>query len=982
MGGVRFRIAAVLLLTAAVAIAARPLLSLERTTAYRDAGHYYAPLYRWQSESIAQGDGILWDRHDDGGRSLAADPTAATFYPPAWLLRIGPGPWGLRWNGYLVGHLLLAACGAAWGARRLGIGRHGAIVAGVVYGSAGAVVSQVDNVVFLVGAAWLPIALGAGWRAVIDRGPGRGAAEGNGSALPPTLRNRRDAVRDQVRDSAIAGGAIGLMMLGGDPQGAVHALLGLGLAALLIERRRAANEIARQGERFTPLGLLASLLATLARRLPSVGRVAVIGAMAAAVAAVQWVPSLDAAGRIDRAVRRESRSLYEAARDLADSDDPRSPRQRLGSVAAGLFAPPTGGTHHEFASQFSLAPWQLADLIWPGWSGSGYPEYRRWTDAIPAADRPWFPSIHLGLVALLLALSAWSLRRDADAARRWVSALLLAATLLAFGWYGLGWIAQELFRAVPVSERFGETLPDGPVGGVWWFVKNLVPGYANFRYPAKAFVVATLGLAWLAGCGTERAIERGPLRLGRLAAAVAILSAVALVVAWSLEGRFREAAERLPAELIFGPFDVDGAWRQLLRALFHGLIVAALVWGAALVLQGRRRRHPETPIAQGHAVSVPSVLAIALATIVETSLAHRDLIITAPLDRWEQPSGIARTLHETLAEGRDDGEIPRGYRAWMEGWAPSRWREESDRRRLEEVIAWDRASAFPKHQHADRWQLIESPGSGQDAVLWMTLHVARERGRVRQDGWSEPEKRLLDGWSVEYLIVPSWDVAGWREVDPTLRPVGSDAANSAEEVAVLLNEQAAARLRIVEQAAARPLPDVTRLDDLWRAIDRILADPQTGPEAWNERVVLDLTADELASLRRLHGSSGAANDATSLRSGPPHLLDAWWSQQRVDVAVDVPRDAWLVVAESWGAGWQAEARTAAGIWETRPVVRADLVLRAVPLCAGDDRVRLRYFPVGGPWPAIISILAALAVLTLATFYRSEFPGASSSSALP
>lgn len=968
MGGVRFRIAAVLLLTAAVAIAARPLLSLERTTAYRDAGHYYAPLYRWQADSIALGDGILWDRHDDGGRSLAADPTAATFYPPAWLLRIGPGPWGLRWNGYLVGHLLLAAFGAAWGARRLGIGREGAIVAGVVYGSAGAVVSQVDNVVFLVGAAWLPIALGAGWRAVVDRAS--------------------DTARALSRDSAIAGGAIGLMMLGGDPQGAVHALLGLGLAALLSERRRTGNDTARPTERFTPLGLLASLFAAIARCLPSVGRVAVIGAIAAAVAAVQWVPSLDAAGRIDRAVRRESRSLYEAARDLTDADDPRSPRQRLDSVASGLFAPPTAGTHHEFASQFSLAPWQLADLFWPGWSGSGYPEYRRWTDAIPAADRPWFPSIHLGLVALLLALSAWSLRRDVEtaqrcgSARRWISALLLAATLLAFGWYGLGWIAQELSRALPTSERFAGSLPDGPVGGVWWFVTNLVPGYASFRYPAKAFVVATLGFAWLAGCGTERVIERGPSRLGRLAAAAAILSGVALVVAWSLEGRFRESAERLPAELIFGPLDVDGAWRQLLRAVSQGLIVAAIAWGAAIVAQGRRRRHPETPIGRRRAGALSIALTIGLVTIVETSLAHRQLIVTAPLERWETPSGVAETLRESLAEGRDDGEIPRGYRARMEGWAPSHWSRTSDRRRLDDVIAWDRASAFPKHQHADRLQLIESPGSGQDAVLWMTMHVARERGRVRTDGWSEPEKQLLDGWSVEYLIVPSWDVAGWREVDPTLRLVDSPKANAPEEVAVLLNERAAPRLRIVEQAAARPLPDVARLDDLWRAIDRILADPQTGPEAWDERAVLDLTAGQLASLRRRYGSSAASNEPTSLRPGPPHLLDAWWSQQRVDVAVDVPRDAWLVMAESWGAGWQAEARTAAGTWESRPVVRADLVLRAVPLRAGDDRVRLRYEPVGGPWPAIVSILAALAVMTLSTFYRTELPSASSLSVSP
>ena len=76
------------LVLVATIVSGAALCSLDRLPAYRDAGHYYEPLFRWQSMVLASGDGVLWDPHENLGRALDADPTAATFYPPALAVRL------------------------------------------------------------------------------------------------------------------------------------------------------------------------------------------------------------------------------------------------------------------------------------------------------------------------------------------------------------------------------------------------------------------------------------------------------------------------------------------------------------------------------------------------------------------------------------------------------------------------------------------------------------------------------------------------------------------------------------------------------------------------------------------------------------------------------------------------------------------------------------------------------------------------------
>src|ERR1700733_3299504 len=53
--------------------------------------------------------------------------------------------------------------------------------------------------------------------------------------------------------------------------------------------------------------------------------------------------------------------------------------------------------------------------------------------------------------------------------------------------------------------RLDGYLRDGD-GSVYWCLTNVLPGFRQFRFPAKLFTFTTLGLAVLAGVGWDRVV--------------------------------------------------------------------------------------------------------------------------------------------------------------------------------------------------------------------------------------------------------------------------------------------------------------------------------------------------------------------------------------------------------------------------------------------------------------------------------------------
>ena len=245
---------------------------------------------------------------------------------------------------------------------------------------------------------------------------------------------------------------------------------------------------------------------------------------------------------------------------------------------------PPAHEHYGQAYSFSVAPWRLAELLWPHVSGRTFPRNQRWLSAAGAEDRIWAPSLYLGILPLLLALGTWRLRNVAPHVK-WFSWILLLAVASSFGSYGMGLFVQfvqQVFIAEPSSLGIGQ-----PVGGLYWFMVVVLPGYAHFRYPAKWMVIATLALAVLAGFGLDQMLTVHRQRFAKWLRIVGTTSlAAAIVVGLTRPWWATWFADAEPDEL-FGPFNTSGAWFDTWTACGH----TALVCGGAWLLISRKRIH-------------------------------------------------------------------------------------------------------------------------------------------------------------------------------------------------------------------------------------------------------------------------------------------------------------------------------------------------------------------------------------------------------
>lgn len=82
--------------------------------------------------------------------------------------------------------------------------------------------------------------------------------------------------------------------------------------------------------------------------------------------------------------------------------------------------------------------------------------------------------------------------------------------------------------------------------------------------------------------------------------------------------------------------------------------------------------------------------------------------------------------------------------------------------------------------------------------------------------------------------------------------------------------------------------------------------------------------------------------------------------EALTVRCEAERDGWLIVTDAFATGWRA---TVDG--RPRPVVRANGILRAIPVHAGSSTTRLTYDPPGlrvGRWISAASLLACAAAL--------------------
>ena len=234
-----------------------------------------------------------------------------------------------------------------------------------------------------------------------------------------------------------------------------------------------------------------------------------------------------------------------------------------------------GGVGMDYATGWSLAPYELPSLVVPGWAGFGGETY--W-GGMPFTD---YPNAYLGMVAFLLVLPAVvSPPREGGAAPR-IFALLLG--LLA------------------ILVCFGKNFP------LYGFLYEHLPLFNKFRVPVMAVILlqlaAVLGTAWgasaaldpPAGKGGRDAIDR--VILGA-AAVLGVAALVALAGRDAMQGAYVSFATarhaNFPAEMAELAF--RGFASDLARVSVLGLLALGTLWfcrrgkipagGAWLVLLG------------------------------------------------------------------------------------------------------------------------------------------------------------------------------------------------------------------------------------------------------------------------------------------------------------------------------------------------------------------------------------------------------------
>ncbi|HVT61037.1 MAG TPA: hypothetical protein VHR45_21925 [Thermoanaerobaculia bacterium] len=539
-----------------------PLLSPDRALANRDIFLFHLPL-RTTLRRLAAGGLPVWNPWLNGGQPLLSNPSYAAWYPPTWLGLVLPPAYAL--DLLVVLHAALAFGGAWMLARRLGAGRGAAALAAVGFSGSGPLLSLVSVFTLFCGMAWFPWVLAFGDAAL-----------------------REEAPRRWLRPALLAGLALGLQLLNGEPSTVV--VTGLGLLALAVSAASAASA------------------SSAASANSAASASSAVGAGGGAGRAARPMAARPVAARLEwrRGVARALRVLVPVALGLAIAAIQLLPTAKR--VAGSQRA---GGVWAEMATTWSAPPERLAELVFPRFFGDparlqeGYFFGRQLNDN----DFPYLLSLYPGLLLTVLGVSAlalWPIPRRAA----WVAAAGAGA-----------------FLAVGRHNPFYEPL------------RRAVPALAALRFPEKFALLAIAALGFAGALGwqrlqTERRAGRPqaadlPLALALVLLVTALGLAALLYVSpggalWLVQGHSDLRPGALAHALAF-----------LRREAWAGAATCAAV--AALLALCRARR-PSAALLHG--------LALALLT---ADLWHygRGLVTTLPADLYRLPPPLVQQLGPT-----------------------------------------------------------------------------------------------------------------------------------------------------------------------------------------------------------------------------------------------------------------------------------------------------------------------------------------------
>jgi hypothetical protein len=245
MRGPRLGVIVAYLAAALTPLLLAPGVLLGRVVFYRDLAQVYVPSGAILREALGRGALPLWTDRWLNGQPFFANPVNGVLSPlrllASWLL---PEPYATTW--LVVALLAVAALGAVWLAREVGLGRRTSALTGILFAAAPVVAALNEQLVVLSAAAWVPWCAAAGLRLARGGGP----------------------------DLAVVG-VVGAV-LGGSPEGVVLAVLALllGCASREVRQRAVLMGLVAAGVALlltAPLWLAAMELAAHSERATGVG---------------------------------------------------------------------------------------------------------------------------------------------------------------------------------------------------------------------------------------------------------------------------------------------------------------------------------------------------------------------------------------------------------------------------------------------------------------------------------------------------------------------------------------------------------------------------------------------------------------------------------------------------------------------------------------------------------------------------------------
>jgi hypothetical protein len=884
-----------LLLAGAVVLFFHRLALTNRILARGDVYLYFYPYWEAAAGALRSGRLPLWNPDLFMGAPLLANSQVGFFYLPNWpLWLLLPVPYAA--SATIVLHLLVAAAGTyLLGRRALGLAEDGALLAALLFALGGYLSAQVEHLNQLQGLAWLPwalLAMGrpAGWQA-------------KGSFLRRLL-----ALSLLLCLQLLAGHAQTVLITG-------VAVFLWWLAAAISQRPRRAS-------------------------LPSLAGLLLAAALAAAVSAVQLVPTLELAGLSSR----------------------------------------QGGLPLNEALSFSLHPLLLGRALLPGYGEALFTEYVAFlplTALLLSLAGAWrwrrcpevWPPLLLVAAGLLLALGRFNPLAIAlallpgfslfRAPARWLALYALGAALLAGrGWQqwrlaeaplgpALRWgaagiallvvwslVAPLLARVVPATAEAPVTLPAWLTAGGWALELLLAGVLLSRATPVRRwagpalFALALLALYFGGRALPYHRLATAPQAYFSLRPPVARLQALAACPdgttcdgppgrVLSLSDIFFDLGDMAELETAYGEYLGEAAFAQLLVAHKHKEVL-----------------DPNLPLGYG----LPSVDGFDGGIL--------------PLRAYSELTALILPEGETTIDGR--------LREFLPAVPAARWLDLFQTRYLitdktadiwREDVFFDRqhplalgsgeaepVGYLPPYEVTALWLLADGPGQVEAGAGGRSWQMTTEE--IEDGLWQArfPEPAILDSLALRAAAAP-WRIEGIALVDSrdgSFQPLvpGAYRLVHSGDVKIYENLDVLPRAFVVHRWQWQP--DAS-------ASVAVMGSPSFEPR---EEVVL------VGSGAPVDGEAGAGR-ATITSYAP----------EEVHITVETVQPGLLLLADAAYPGWTA---TVGGAPAT--IYQADGLFRGVMVPAGSHEVVFRYEPASvrlGAGVTIVSLAIWLALLLTA-----------------